>query len=283
MSHIRNTNYLTSLLLFFLLSILPMMAAFLYASLYSIGLVGLASHGLTIQHWQHVWADSGFWGSLLFSLYQAMVGLLLTVLLALLLFSFLQRKFRDKLSASSALFVPLSMAPVVVGFAFFGLWSNSGFVARLLFQMGILGAAQEFPNVVQGSAGTAILLAHLFVGVPFFVINYFNIYKTQQMSQLERVAESLGANSRQRWLQVQLPVLWQQSKPIMWLYFLFFFGAYEIPLLLGSSANRMFSVLIVDKLHKFNLADKPQAFVMSAMYFLMVFVWFFGVFKRKKR
>ena len=43
-------------------------------------------------------------------------------------------------------------------------------------------------------------------------------------------------------------------------------GAYEIPLLLGQSSPQMISVLILEKLQRFNLGDIPVAYSMAVWY-----------------
>ena len=65
---------------------------------------------------------------------------------------------------------------------------------------------------------------------------------------------------------LQLPILMKGLFPLLILYIIFFMGAYEIPLLLGQSSPQMISVLILEKLQRFNLGDIPVAYSMAVWY-----------------
>ncbi|MFX7752023.1 ABC transporter permease subunit, partial [Acinetobacter baumannii] len=82
--------------------------------------------------------------------------------------------------------------------------------------------------------------------------------------------ESLGANKRQITFRVAIPLLIQKSLPNILLYFIFIFGAYEIPVLLGRSHPESVSVLAVRKLQKFNMLDIPQGYVIAVVYTIFV-------------
>lgn len=257
-----------------------MAAGLVYALLYSFGLIGITSQRFTVEYWSAVLAQDSFWKSIAFSALQAGVGVLLTVVISLLVLQTLKEKKEPK----TFLFYPLIIAPVVVAFAFFSFWSDSGFVAKLCYQMGLISAPNEFPSIINSNGGLGILLAHLFLGVPFFVISFLNIYKSFNLSDLKVLSKSLGSSKIQALFKVEIPILLRQSSRQILLYFVFFFGAYEIPLLLGSESNRMFSILILDKLTKFDISEKPQAFVMTSFYLIsMLTILFFMLKKTPKR
>jgi putative spermidine/putrescine transport system permease protein len=269
-----------SKLIFASLVLLPMAAGLVYALLYSFGLIGITSQRFTVEYWSAVLAQDSFWKSIAFSALQAGVGVLLTVVISLLVLQTLKEKKEPK----TFLFYPLIIAPVVVAFAFFSFWSDSGFVAKLCYQMGLISAPNEFPSIINSNGGLGILLAHLFLGVPFFVISFLNIYKSFNLSDLKVLSKSLGSSKIQALFKVEIPILLRQSSRQILLYFVFFFGAYEIPLLLGSESNRMFSILILDKLTKFDISEKPQAFVMTSFYLIsMLTILFFMLKKTPKR
>ncbi|MFY0673259.1 MAG: hypothetical protein JXQ87_07635 [Bacteroidia bacterium] len=261
-----------SKIIFVTLILLPLATGLVYTLLYSFGFIGITSHGFTVEHWSAVLVQESFWSSIVFSALQAGFGVLLTVVISLLvLFS-----LKDKKETKTFLFFPLIIAPVVVAFAFFSFWSDSGFVAKICYQIGLISAPNEFPNVINSNAGVGILLAHLFLGIPFFIISFLNIYKSFNLKDLTVLSESLGSSKMQAVFKVEIPILLRQNSRLMLLYFVFFFGAYEIPLLLGSESNRMFSILILDKLTKFDISEKPQAFVMTSIYLIsMLSILFF--------
>ena len=71
------------LLLFIAIAIVPIGASLVYAILYSTGLVGLLSDGLTGIHWAKLFTEAEIWASFGWSLYVAATTVVLTVGLAL--------------------------------------------------------------------------------------------------------------------------------------------------------------------------------------------------------
>lgn len=272
--------------LFLGLTVFPLAAGLLYCVLYGFGIVGLTAKGFTLDHYKAVFQEGYFLSSMFYSAYQALAGTLFSVLGAFGLFYFIKPRFQ-KVSGFTwpVLYAPLLMPPMVVAFVFFAFWSNSGLVSRLLHSVGLLSEPTAFPDVVNGQAGLAIILAHMFLSIPFFTINLINIYQGQGVEQLKQLAHSLGASSKQSLVKVELPMLWKYLKRVVALYFIFMFGAYELPLLLGSESSRMLSLVVLDKLTRFDVLAKPQAYAMASMYLAfatcMVFFLFSSLKKRE--
>src|SRR6056297_1576295 len=111
-----------------------------------------------------------------------------------------------------------------------------------------------------------------FYRLSFFFLVLLNLYQHEKLGELERVAVSLGADKNTIRFRVQLPILMKGLFPILILYIIFFMGAYDIPLLLGQSSPQMISVLILEKLQRFNLGDIPVAYSMAVLYALICIV-----------
>lgn len=270
--------------LFLSLTVLPIAAGLLYCVLYALGVVGLASSGFTLAHYAKVFVEGYFLQALAYSLYQALVGCTLSLFIAFILFYALQAKGKGKLSSGwLPLYIPLLMPPMVVAFVFFVLWSNSGWVARLLYNFHWIQGPVDMVNVVNGKGGMAIVLAHLFLAVPFFTINLFNSYHSQKLAALRTLSYSLGAGLRDTVIRIELPTLLKSMKRVVLLYFVFMLGAYEIPLLLGSESSRMLSLVVLDKLTRFDVLAKPQAYAMASMYLLLVGTLVFAIFSTFKK
>jgi putative spermidine/putrescine transport system permease protein len=251
-------------LLFTVLCLLPLGLSIGYSFLYSIGGVGLLSEGLTLQHWGDLFRGE-FLHSMLYSLWIALasaggaLGLALTALFTL------RHHFQSN-SFYRLLFLPLTIPPIVVAFVILQMYSGSGILSRLAVQSGLIDGSQQFPALVQDPYGIGILLAHLFIVFPFFLLVLLNLYQNNRLDEIERVASSLGADSTTIRFKLQLPILMRGLFPLLILYIIFFMGAYEIPLLLGQSSPQMISVLILEKLQRFNLGDIPVAYSMAVWY-----------------
>lgn len=267
--------------LFFVFATLPLLAAWLYAILYSFGVIGLLSDGFTVQHWLSVFNSGELLNAILYSVYLASVGIIISLLLALLFAYFLPNKINRGVLYNS-FHLPLLIAPIVVGFVFFMLLSNSGLLARLVYQLGFIINIESFPSIINDQLGIGIIISHVFLAFPFFILMFNNSINEHKVRLLQQLSASLGATKWQQFRYVELPILLHKNKSMILLYFVFMLGSYEIPLLLGSQSARVISVLTIDKLLKFDLLDKPQAFAIASAYTFLVVLFTFFVLQKNK-
>jgi len=262
---LKNTVIRRSLAgLFLLLCALPVVLAMGYAALYSVGLTGLQSDGFMLQHWATLFQGE-FLSSFLYSLWIAGASSALALATALAALFTLRKELTDK-RVYRMLFLPLTVPPVVIGFVIYQLFSGGGILSRVSYQSGLIDQISHFPEFVHDAYGVGIILAHLFIGFPFFLILLLNLYQQNNLDELEITAASLGAGRKDILLRVHLPVLLKGIFPVVSLYTIFFMGAYEIPLILGQSSPQMFTILILEKLQRYSLSDIPVAYAMALFY-----------------
>ena len=250
--------------LFIIVCLMPLGLSLGYSFLYSIGAVGLLSKGVTFQHWADLFRGE-FLNSMLYSLWIALASAGIALMLALTVLFTLRRHFKSP-GMYRLLFLPLTIPPIVVAFVILQMYAGSGIFSRVLLQTGVIDGIRQFPALVQDPYGIGILLAHVFIVFPFFLLVLLNLYQHEKLDEIERVASSLGADSATIRFKLQLPILMKSMLPLIILYIIFFMGAFEIPLLLGQSSPQMISVLILEKLQRFNLSDIPVAYSMAVWY-----------------
>lgn len=269
------------LYLFLVFATLPLLAAWLYAILYSFGVIGLLSDGFTVQHWLSVINSGELLNAILYSVYLASVEIIISLLLALVFAYLLPNKINRGVLYNS-FHLPLLIASIVVGFVFFMLLSNSGLLARLVYQLGFIKNIESFPNIINDQLGIGIIISHVFLAFPFFILMFNNTINEHKVRLLQQLSASLGATKWQQFRYIGLPILLHKNKSMILLYFVFMLGSYEIPLLLGSQSARVISVLTIDKLLKFDLLDKPQAFAIASAYTFLVVLFTFFVLQKNK-
>ncbi|MEY3050222.1 MAG: hypothetical protein RLY31_7 [Bacteroidota bacterium] len=254
---------------FLALTVLPLALGTAYAWLHSVGLAGIGTNGFTAKHWITVLSDPAWWRSLGFSCWvaAASIGLSLGLALAAVL-GRVERWQRGSLSW--LVYLPLTLPAMVVAFLVFHTLSGAGLASRLAFRYGLTTGISDFPNWVNDPWGLGIITAHVCMATPFFIILFTNLYRGERLDEYVRLSATLGASPRQQVRHVLLPVLLRGAFPTLVLYFVFVLGSYEIPLLLGSQSPQMVSVLMVRKLQRFDLSDRPQAYVIGVLYVLFV-------------
>lgn len=269
------------LLFFFLLGLLPFAAALVYALLYSLGIVGILSEGVSLSYWRQVLQSGELLGSFLYSAMLAGIGVTLSVALALLVSMGLRNSLNHRFW-SLLMYFPLAIPGMVASFLSIQLLSKAGFFSRISMRLGWIDRLQEFPDWINDSYGIGIILTFVLIVSPFFVILFSNVYQNERVSELSTLAYSLGARSNQVFWQVTLPILISKTKRIIILYFIFLLGSYEIPLVLGQESPQMLSVLIIRELKQFDLKLIPEGYVVAVAYTVVIAIAALLVFRRKE-
>jgi len=267
--------------LFIMLAVVPLVAGLGFALLYSLGLTGLLSDGFTPEIWQQIINDSEIWFSFLYTAYIALCSIGVSLLGSLSLVIF----FHEYLNHSRIaffFFLPLSIPAIVMAFYIFQVLGGSGLMARIFYQLGIIDSLTQFPSLINDLGGTGIITAHVLMATPFFTIFFHNIYRSEQVEQMIQLASTLGADKGYIQRTVVVPMLLRRGFSTIMLYIIFVLGSYEIPLLLGREYPQMLSVLITNKLRKFNLMDIPEAYGVAVLYAAIVLTIVVVTFKKRK-
>lgn len=254
---------------FVMIGVMPFLAAFVYALLYSFGMVGVLNNGFTTQFWESVLASGEFFSSFFYSASLSAVALIISVGGAL----WVTLKFKENLNQKFLSFVtylPLAIPGVVAAFFTFQLFSKGGFFARFAYKFGWIQQTSEFPDLVNDSWAIGIIFTFITVVMPFFTLLFLNIYKNERIDELSTLAHSLGATKNQVTQRIFLPILLKKTKVLITLYFIFLLGSYEIPLILGQESPQMLSVLIIREIKQFDLSKISEGYVIAVIYTVFV-------------
>lgn len=162
---------------------------------------------------------------LLFTLYQAALSTLLTLLLGLpSAYLFARYDFRGKSLLRALTAVPFMLPTVVVAAGFSALLGPRGLIHTLL----------PLSSFAFTGTLTAILIAHVFYNTTIIIRVVGNALSSLD-PKLEAAARSLGADSFRVWWDVILPILRPSILASSVLVFLFDFTSFGVILLLGGS------------------------------------------------
>ena len=214
-----------------LIGVVPFAAAFIYALLYSFGVVGVVNTGFTTQFWEEVLRSGEFFKSFGYSVLISGISVTISVLLALWLALKFTRELNRKFM-SFVIYLPLAIPGVVCAFFTFQLFSKAGFFARFAHLFGWIEEAREFPDLVNDQWSLGIILTFITVVMPFFVLLFLNVYKNERIAELSQLAQSPGATPSQTTRKVSVPIILRKTWVLIVLYFIFLLGAYEVPLIL---------------------------------------------------
>lgn len=254
---------------FLSLTVLPLAAGLIYALLYSLGLAGILADGLTFEYWQSVLEAGEVWRSLGYSLYIATASMSLACILALVSVIKLKDSFKRGL-LSYVIYFPLAIPAMVAAFISFQLLGKAGLFSRLSFALGLTQSLQAFPDLVNDLMGVGIIFSHSLMAFPFLLLLFIGTYEGERVGELKQLSQTLGAGEWAINRKVIAPILLRRNLASLLLYYIFVLGSYEIPLLLGREAPQMVSVLTISKLQRYDLLDKPQAYIIALLYCVLV-------------
>ncbi len=252
-----------------LLLVVPTVWMVGYALLYSLGLLGLLSSGLTLEWWRQALSGAVLWHSLLLSLGVASVTTL-SCLVAGLAVCVAADRWRVQRAVGVLLTIGAALPVSVGAFVVLQVCSRGGLLPRVLALV-IPGFEQsDFPVLVNDGWSVGIVLAGWLTGVPLTGLYLQGQWETASVGRYVSLAERLGAGAWRARMCVGVPMLIRRVGGLTWLLLVWNFSAWEAPLLLGSQSPRMMSVLIQQSAGQYSLQERPLSFVYASLYFLVL-------------
>lgn len=256
-------------------SLLPLLAPF--AGIFAAGLcltalqsLGLflptASGGPTLEHYGTVLGSAAMRRSLAFTLYVSLVSALGSVSLGTTL-GYMVWKLPARLRQAAVVYkVGLILPHVAAAFLVLLCFGQTGLVASLAHTLGLAPTPQDFPQFLYAGDGLGMILAYMFKGTPFAMLMVLAVLFGFD-TRLLQTAAMLGSGPLETFRRVTLPRLLPAMHSAFIILFLYAFGAFDIPFLLGESRPGMLSMRVYDIYFQKDLADRPQAMAILALMF----------------
>ena len=141
-----------------------------------------------------------------------------------------------------ALQLPIMTMHALVALALTFMLSGSGLFARLLCAAGIISDPRALPTFVGAPSGWGIVLVYAWKEIPYVAFVTLTLMR-HVSSSLGEAASCCGANSRQTFFHVVLPLCLPAALRALIVVFVFSLGSYEVPFLLGPTAPKALPVL----------------------------------------
>lgn len=216
----------------------------------------------TFDHYISVLTDSNFLRSLWLTFRIAFIATVLSSVLAVGFALVLRQKFTGSKLATFLFQIPIPVPHLVAASGIILLITQSGLIARLGTAAGVIEVPADFPALVFDKTGIAIILTFLWKEVPFVGLVVLAILQSVG-PQYEEQARTLGANARQRFFSVLLPLIMPGILSTSIIIFAFTFANYEIPLLLGVRFPTTLPVVAFRQYQDPDLALRPEAMAIS--------------------
>jgi putative spermidine/putrescine transport system permease protein len=217
---------------------------------------------ITLKYYREVLSDSDFLSSLRFSLITSLtssfIALTLGTALAFCVYISSSRKILEKFIFKLPVIVP----HIIAAAAAFSILSQSGLLARFLFKLGLIKAMEDMPLFIFDRQGIGIILTYLWKEIPFTAMVVYTVLRNIN-DKLYIAARNLGANKRQVFFHVMLPLCLPSMLSAFIIIFAFSFGAFEVPYLLGPTFPKALAVEAYMEYTGADLSSRPYAMVIN--------------------
>lgn len=230
----------------------------------------------TLENFRRVAGDREIRAAFFFTLIITCVSTVFSAASGVLLAVSLRRQMRKSAILKTLLQIPLAVPHLAISLILLNLLTPSGIFARVFYASGLLDAPADFPVLIADAYGIGIVLAYVLKETPFIALVVLTVL-TRVGDEFEQAARNLGANARQRFRFVTLPLIAPSvvfSSLIVWV---FVFGAFEVPFVLGRSYPTMLAVAAQRKFNSTDLTERPEAFALAILMTLVttIFVWIY--------
>lgn len=222
----------------------------------------------TLDYYRQVFIHRDFlsavWVSLRIALWSAVLATVLGVLVSMALIKCHQTKGGMLYAVRLPILVPHAVVAVFV----IQILSQTGLVARLLSCFGWLEDYSRFPQLLYTPGYTGTILAYLWKEIPF--VAYFVLAFMSSISEtLGEAAENMGASPIRSFLEVTLPLSVPVISRAFLIIFIFAFGGYELPMLLGSTLPKALPVQTYLVYMSPDLLQRPLSMAMNGVVLLL--------------
>ena len=222
----------------------------------------------TLKYYAAVLTDPDFVSSVLVSLKIALWSAVFACVLGVALTMALIKCRKAQGGTLYAIRLPILVPHAVVAVFVVQILGQTGLIARLMFAFGLLEDYNQFPQLLYTPSYFGTILAYLWKEIPF--VAYFVLaFMSGISSTLGEAAENLGASPLRSFFEVTLPLSLQVIAKAFLIIFIFAFGGYELPLLLGSTLPKALSVQTYLAYTSPDLLQRPLAMAMNGTVLLL--------------
>lgn len=240
----------------------------------------------TVRYYIEILTYKDLVASIVYSLKIAMVSSIFAIILGSIICLFLvyrERDNKDEMSITERILkLPVITPHVVTAVFVINLFSNNGQLARLFFHLGMIQNQNQFPTLIHDRQGIGIVLAYVWKEAPFIVFFVLSLMKNIN-GKLGEVARNLGASGIQTMWRVTLPLCKESILSAWMIIFVFAFGGYELPFLLGATWPRALPVLAYQEFTTPDLQHRPYAMAINGLILFLSIVCAVGYFYLMKK
>jgi len=269
-----------------LLKLSPLVVPFIFIFLSGIALTAMQSFGIMFYGYKYedhffayksLFTETWFYHSFALTIFAAFFSSLLAVILGVFISYNIWRLPAGMKKYGIVSRIPLILPHIAAGFIVILFFSRSGIFSSVSTALGATSGMDDFPVILYSRYAFDIILANVYKETPFVIVMiYAVLLKTD--SRLITTASMLGASTLRIFFRIILPALMPIINTVFIIIFVYNFGSFEIPYVLGSSKPGLLSIRVYDYFFMKDLSLRPvaMAILMVIFIFSITFVYIYS-------
>lgn len=259
-----------------LLRLLPLLLPFVLVFGCGLAITLLQSFGLLMFSYTYdtlffayreLFIDSWFFRSAAFSLYVALASSILSIALGTGL-AYMVWKLPQRYRNLAIIYkVPLVLPHIAVGFLSVIFLAKTGIVSSIAYHLSLIDSFERFPDLLYTPSGIDLISAYVYKETPFVMVMVYAMLVKFDRRQID-TARMLGAGKLRIFLKLILPFILPAINTTFIILFIFTFGGFDLPFVLGDSYPGMLSIRIYDYFFQKDLVQRPVAMAMLTLIFV---------------
>ena len=219
---------------------------------------------ITLDFYRKILQSKTFLLSIKFTFIYSFVSAILSIIIGILL-SIIINKYNSKL-AERIMNIPIVVPHMIFALVVIQLLSQTGLVSRLVYSMGLLNSQESFPMLLFSENSIGIIMCYLIKEIPFVTVTLVAVLRRIN-SDYYKQARSLGASKFNVFKKITLPLMLPNIFYMFIIVFIYAFGDYEVPQLLGPSSPKSLATLSYNAYTNPLLSDRPEAMAYNMVIF----------------
>ncbi|MBR2131651.1 MAG: ABC transporter permease subunit [Oscillospiraceae bacterium] len=219
---------------------------------------------ISVQYFEKILKSSAFLKALSVSLYLAFISATVAAILGVILAAALVVLRKQTSSALHLIRLPILVPHMVTAVFIVTIFSQTGLLARFACAVGLISDSAQFPQFLYTESFIGVILAYLWKEIPF--VAYFVLSLMSSINEtLGQAAENLGASPLHSFFQITLPLTMPAILNAFLIIFIFAFGGYELPAILGPTLPKALPILAYLEFSSPDLLNRPYAMAANAV------------------
>ncbi len=229
--------------------------------LQSLGFIpSIGLNNFTLDSYIKLFNDKSFISSFVFTLKFSFISSIISLIIGTVLAYLLHVKCADK--KLSFLKFPIIIPHVIVVLIIITIFSKSGLISRILYNIGIINDLNDFPLLINDSFGIGIILTYIWKETPFITLIIFGII-SKIPKEIFYSAKNLGANSIYIFLHIVIPICKKGILTSFLIIFSFSFSSFETPYLIGATVPKSLAVKAYIEYSSADIFNRPYAMAIN--------------------